>query len=97
MSEVAINALTVDLTRLLSSAKGRQSAEDLAETTSLFRQCKQNSGVKENSETVARDIGGETSTAPGTPVGSTLTRKTPLPDEVDRCVRVLDPESIEGV
>ncbi|CAN0352526.1 unnamed protein product, partial [Ectocarpus sp. 12 AP-2014] len=86
MSEVAINALTVDLTRLLSSAKGRQSTEDLAETTSLFRQCKQNSGVKENSETVARDVGEETSTALGTPVGSSLTRKMPLPDEVDRCM-----------
>ncbi|CAM9688213.1 unnamed protein product, partial [Ectocarpus fasciculatus] len=105
MSEVAINALAVDLTRLLSSAKGRQSTqEDLAQTTSLFRQCKQNSGVKENSGVeensgdednsgakessgaVARDTGGETSTAPGTPpVGGTLRRKTPLPDEVDSC------------
>lgn len=99
MSEVAIDALRVDLTRLLLSArscgpaKGRPETDQIAQTTTLFRRCKQAGEVGKENESGYYGGGG----APGekshatTPlivpvVAAAASRRSPLPQEVDRCV-----------
>lgn len=101
MSEVAIDTLRVDLTRLLLSArscgpaKGRPETDQIAQTTSLFRRCKQTGDGSKESGSVDGGDGGK---APGekknvavtppcvAPVAAAASRRSPLPQEVDRCV-----------
>lgn len=87
MSEVAIDALRVDLTRLLLSArscgpaKGRPETDQIAQTTSRFRRCKQ----------IDREGGDGGGGGDGVPretsaiIAAAASRKSPLPEDVDRC------------
>lgn len=99
MSEVAIDALRVDLTRLLLSArscgpaKGRPETDQIAQTTSLFRRCKQNGqGDADNKfsggggRSVLDTAVDDAAAAPAAALASTaaISRRSPLPDEVAR-------------
>lgn len=98
MSEVAIDALRVDLTRLLLSArscgpaKGRPETDQIAQTTSLFRRCKQNSQGDVGNHVSGGDgrsiAVDNAATAPAAAAAATaaVSRRSPLPDEVDRFV-----------
>ena len=98
MSEVAIDALRVDLTRLLLSArscgpaKGRPETDQIAQTTSLFRRCKQTGDASRESRSAdgdaeAPDLKKSVATPPRiAPVAAAVSRRSPLPQEVDRWV-----------
>eukprot|EP00903_Cladosiphon_okamuranus_P017269 g15913.t1 len=101
MSEVAIDTLRVDLTRLLLSArscgpaKGRAETDQIAQTTSRFRRCKQTGDDGSGKESGSVD-GGDGDEAPGgkktiavtpprvDPVAAAASRRAP-PQEVDSC------------
>lgn len=82
MTEAAIDALRVDLTRLLLSARSSDAVNklDTDKATTLFRRCKHNNedGGSAAKSTILSAGGMATATA--------VPRKSPLPEEVDRCV-----------
>lgn len=91
MSEVAIDALRVDLTRLLLSArscgpaKGRPETDQIAQTTSRFRRCKQ---IYKEAGRGSGGGGGGVPDGTSANIATAASRKSPLPEEVDRCVFV---------
>lgn len=90
MSEAAIDALRVDLTRLLLSARSTSDAvnklrREPDETTTLFRRCKHNEDGGSAARPAIPNAGG-TAVAPA--AAPAVPRKSPLPDEVDRCLFV---------
>lgn len=81
MTEAAIDALRVDLTRLLLSARSSDAVNklDTAKATTLFRRCKHNEDGGSAAKSTIPSAGGMSA-------ATAVPRKSPLPEEVDRCV-----------
>lgn len=99
MSAVAIDSLRIDLTTLLLSARSSGPTKPNANTinssthpTSLFRRCADVTG--DGTSKAGAGGGGGAEVADGTNIAgaTSATRKSPLPDKVDRCVLALSLE-----
>ena len=82
MTEAAIDALRVDLTRLLLSARSSDAVNKLNtdKATTLFRRCKHNEDRGSAIKSTVPSAEGMSAAVAAVP------RKSPLPEEVDRCV-----------
>lgn len=89
MSDIAIDALRVDLTKLLLSARyfgpvQPEAADKNAQTISLLREYKQKRGAASKKITGGFDVLHDESMASTSSIPVAVKRKSPPPEKVDR-------------